>query len=387
MVETESAVRHQTLSHFIHTFIKNYDRESAADRTMRSRYVPTNIKTQLLAAVRECESQTNDSVKISSIADMGLYIDASCNEIVYYHSITSSVLQWTLSLYVHDAHIKNIIKTVLDDMGRIGDEDIQFILEKYKYNEELKMAGTPMSVSGVDSLLSFLRPKKFQPTVSYYSYYTQSMMLKLARSMLQNSAMFLNNDVFNAASREGDSCDVENTMLYDEYTREKRKLATVIEKQTLQKVRSVLKEGTSNSEGMPMKEPPGDISTAYDRSHLTDSETSEDDEVASSSESDECEGEGDRCVTHPNLESPLASEDVEVENIFAKKRNDTGAMAVVPSSSARLCPTGTLARRLVVDKNLQLYLKRSDEYFFRAVRPESVVHGVRLVPLPDSPDK
>lgn len=324
VVDTESAVRHQTLSHFIHTFIRNYDRESAADRTMRSQYVPRNIKVQLLAAVRECGNDGEGTVKISSIADMGLFIDSSCNEIAYYHSITSSVLQWTMSLYVHDARVKNIIKTVLDDMGRIGDEDIQFILEKYRYNEERRLAGLRTEDTGIDKVLSILKPKKFQPSVSYFSYYSQSVMLKLARSLLQNSALFLNGDLFRIGSEPpprrsptGSTLDVENTQLYDDYKRHRKKLATMDERVSLNRMQHALNGATSNGGGVAsVKEPPDEIVTVYDQPF------SEDELIDGGGGDDESE-------SHPfevrATESPPHSrEDLEVERIMKRSEEPEG---------------------------------------------------------------
>lgn len=243
---------------------------------MRSQYVPRNIKQQLLAAIRECERDCGDDViKISSIADMGLFIDASCNEIVYYHSITSSLLQWTLSLYVHDVHVKNVIKTVLDDMGRIGDEDIQFILEKYRYNEERRLAGDPLDRTGVDRMLSFLKPQKFKPDVSYFSYYTHTVMLKLARSVIQNSAAFLNSrsDVFCSSEESSRSPDAENDRLYSDYKRHRERLATVYESESLGKMRRLLKSETLNGDELPVKEPPETIDTVFDQPYSSDEES------------------------------------------------------------------------------------------------------------------
>lgn len=317
VVETESALRHQTLSHFIHTFIQNYDREAAADRTMRSQYVPRNIKLQLLAAIRECETRNSDAdrtAKISSIADMGLFIDASCNEIVYYHSITSSVLQWTLSLYVHDAHVRNVIKTVLDDMGRVGDEDIQFILEKYRYNEERRLAGDPPDRTGVDKILSFLKPKKFQPGVSYFSYYTQSVMLKLARSLLQNSASFFNSggDVFcigrpaeTTVPSRRNSVDAESEKLYDDYKQHREILATMNESESLDKMRELLKHDTTNGNEMSMREPPESTETVFDQPYSSEDEISDD---GNNEEVDK--------VVYTVESPPLTREDREVEEIL-----------------------------------------------------------------------
>ncbi|KAG8270303.1 hypothetical protein J6590_088228 [Homalodisca vitripennis] len=338
VVETESALRHQTLSHFVHTFIANYGRESAADRAMRSRYVPRNIKTQLLAAIRDCRNDAtgDDSMRISSIADLGLFVDTSCSEIVYYHAITSSVLQWTLSLYVRDDHIKNIVKTVLDDMGHIDDEDIQFILEKYRYNEEQKLAGNASSETGVGRVMSFFKPKKFQPTVSYFSYYTQSAMLKLARSLLQNSAVFLNGDAFNigpAAPSAHDDWDNESAHLYNDYKRYRKKLDTLSEKESLERVRSVLKRGTTDVRGGAMREPPEEIVTAYDRGMSYDTSSSRSDgDDSDSEETENCfcgEVREDVVVSIPSDESPPRTpEDREVESIMnpssARRPDDEG---------------------------------------------------------------
>lgn len=333
VVETEAALRQQTLSHFIHTFIRNYDRESAADRTMRSQYVPRNIKLQLLAAIRDCRvGSGDDTVKISGIADMGLFIDASCNEIVYYHSITSSVLQWTLSLYVHDAHVRNVIKTVLDDMGRIGDDDVQFILEKYRYNEERRLAGDPLDRTGVDRVLSFLKPKKFQPGVSYFSYYTQSVMLKLARSLLQNSAVFLNGggrgaaetaeSAYRATSRN-DNVTEEDERLYEDYRRHRETLATLAADESLEKMRRVLDRGTVSGEGPAMRRPPETpIATPFDRTHASDAEdeyATDDPTVDYFERHDRPVCGSDRSVDDERRSPPHTREDREVELIMGRE--------------------------------------------------------------------
>lgn len=246
---------------------------------------------------------------------MGLFIDTSCNEIVYYHTITSSVLQWTLSLYICDVHIKNVIKTILDDMGRIRDEDIQFILEKYRYNEEQRMAGRSIddSTSGIDKLLTFLKPKKFDPETSYFSYYTHSVMLKLARSLLRNSAFFLNGDAFNIGSSTPDSGTPPpgDSDLYEEYTRNKDGLSRIVEAESLEKLQHALKRGTVDSAGRPMREPPEDIETAFDQPYLA------------SDYDEELEEEGDHHREHnvrlkrrASNSPPRTQEDLEVEAIF-----------------------------------------------------------------------
>lgn len=327
VVETESALRNQTLSHFIHTFIRNYDRQSAADRTMRSKYVPINIKRQLLAAISACERNEEDaagSLKISSIAYMGLFIDASCDEIAYYHSVTSSVLQWTVSLYVSDTHVKRIIKTVLDDMGRIGDDDIQFILEKYRVNEEYRSAGRPVDggVPGVDKLLSFLKPTKCSPTSSYLSYYSQSVMLKLARSLLRNSSVFLNGNVFNIGPDPRDEHvvspnDEEGRQVYEDYKVHRERLAALAEGESFDNMQRALKRGMVNGKGAATREPPDYVTTPFDQSY-------------SSSDDDDDEEKGEECVDRDPTDivyerqsngsfstvSPPGPEDAEVEEIF-----------------------------------------------------------------------
>lgn len=383
VVDTESAVRHQTLNHFIHTFIRDYDREMATERTMRSRYVPKNIKSQLLAAVRECGNGREASVRICSIADMGLFIDTSCNEIVYYHSITSSVLQWTLSLYVREPHVKNIIKTVLEDMGRIGDEDIQFMLAKYRFNEEQKSVGNWSDETGADRMLSFLKPKKIQPSVSYFSYYAQSMMLKLARSLLRNSVMFLNSDVFNIGSTVADRfgrsggderrTDTESARLYEDYRNHAKNMAAKGECESLEKMRRVLRERTANDEGIMMREPPEEVITAYDQPLCSEEEedcgTETEDDVRERGGRDSDVPRGtfsavDAAGTPAYRTSPPHSrEDLEVETIM-KRVTDSDTREWEPSSmrTKNGGPSATIA-------------VRPDEYVTDVVRGGSIGLG------------
>lgn len=341
VVETESAFRHQTISHFIHLFIRNYDRESAADRTMRSEYVPKNIKIQLLAAIRDCGSGATDSDKLSSIANMGLFIHVSCNEIVYYHSITSSVLQWTMSLYVKDVRIKNIVKTVLEDMGRIRDDDIQFILEKYKHMEEERMAGRCVDdgATGISRLLGFLKPKKFQPTTSYFSYYSQSMMLKLAKSILHNSAMFLNADIFNIGPRNTQIGGGPDD-LYEKYAQHRERLATMAEKDSCAKMNTALRRELVNENGVAAREPPEEISTLYDQPLSSEDDESDEEEEheedrTRSRTTDNATGSRDipGFQTRPPNSPPHTQDDLEVEEILQSPKVDVAKLDAPPQVS------------------------------------------------------
>jgi hypothetical protein len=189
------AVRRQTINHFIYTFMKDYDTEKAADRTMKSKYVPNNLKTQLVAAMSKCDA--TDHFQIERVARLGMFIDSSCNELVYYNTITTAVMRWTISLYVDSADIKRIFEMVMEDAGRICDEDIHFIMEKYRYLEE-SAGGTVGKESVEGGVLGFLKARKHSPDTSLIWYYGNSLWLKILRAALRNSMNIFNSNSFSS---------------------------------------------------------------------------------------------------------------------------------------------------------------------------------------------
>jgi len=271
VVEAEAVFRQQRIKEFINTFIRNHDRESAADHTMRSQFVPKTIKIQLLAAIRGCENGSVDSDRLSSIAFMGLYIHDSCNEIMYYHVISSSVLLWAASLYFGNDHSMMIIlKTVMDDIGQIRDEDIHFILEKYKYIERQKLDGLPTdddSATGMDWLFSFVKPNKTDPTESYFTHYRKSIWWRLAKSIMRNSALFMS---LRSEKRYDDDPEPPGTDdadgMYETYKQHREQMATLTENDSFSKMNAVLRQGMPNDGGHTRKEPPHNMSTIYDYS-------------------------------------------------------------------------------------------------------------------------
>src|SRR5436190_11915460 len=118
-INMKRAAQRQTINHFIYTFMKDYDTEKAADRTMKSKYVPQNIKTQLVSAMSRCD--IGDRSQIERVAQLGMYIDSSCNELVYYNTLSTSIIRWSLSLYIDSAEIKRVFQVVMEDVGRICD--------------------------------------------------------------------------------------------------------------------------------------------------------------------------------------------------------------------------------------------------------------------------
>lgn len=205
-------VRRQTVNHFIHTFMRDYDTEKAADRTMKSRYVPHNLKTQLVAAMSQCDD--TDRPRIERVARLGMYIDSSCNELVYYNTITTAVMRWTVSLYVDSSDVKRIFEIVMDDAGRICDDDIHFIMEKYRYLEESD--GLAERESGEGSILGFLKAKKHSPDTSLIRYYGNCLWLKILRAILRNSFNIFNSNSFSSVftgliDSDGDANATETT--------------------------------------------------------------------------------------------------------------------------------------------------------------------------------
>lgn len=192
--------KRQKLKHFIYTFMNSYNTETAADKTMRSQYVPRNLKLKLMEELNDCKE---DRSRIEDISDMGLYIHAACNEIVYYHSITGFLIKWILSAYVASSEIKNICQRLIVDVGKITDEDIRFILSKYRYDRELKAEGRQPRES-IDSLMSMFRDKKHSPEKSILQYYGSSMWFRIIRVTLRNSINIFNGtygSVFDNSSR------------------------------------------------------------------------------------------------------------------------------------------------------------------------------------------
>lgn len=187
-------MRRQTIKHFIHTFMKDYDTEKAADRTMKSKYVPDNLKTQLVSAMSQCDA--TDRRRIERVARLGMFIDSSCNELVYYNTITTAVMRWTFSLYIDSAEIKRVFEMVMEDAGRICDDDIQFIMEKYRYLEETNALADRDSHDC--SLMGFLKPRKHSPDTSLIRYYGQSLWLKVLTAVLRNSINMFDTNTFSS---------------------------------------------------------------------------------------------------------------------------------------------------------------------------------------------
>lgn len=193
-INMKRAVRRQTVNHFIYTFMKDYDTEKAADRTMKSKYVPHNLKTQLITAMSQCNA--TDHSRIERVARLGMFIDSSCNELVYYNTITTAVMRWTISFYVDSADIKRIFEIVMEDAGRICDDDIHFIMEKYRYLEE--SGGIAGRESGEGSIIGFLKARKHSPDTSLIWYYGNCLWLKIMRAALRNSMNMFNSNSFSS---------------------------------------------------------------------------------------------------------------------------------------------------------------------------------------------
>jgi len=231
-INMEQAARRQTIDHFIHAFMKDCDTEKAADRTMKSKYVPQNIKTQLVLAMSQCEA--DDRPRIERVAHFGMFIDSCCNELVFFNKLSTAVMRWTISLYIDSGEIKRIFHVIMEDVGRICDEDIQFIMEKYRYLEDSGMLKE--RVCSDNSLLGLLKPKKYSPDTSMMRYYGKSLWEKILRAALRNSVTIFNADTFssvfsgygdgdtvredgdsNSDGNTADGLDRESVLLYDEF--------------------------------------------------------------------------------------------------------------------------------------------------------------------------
>lgn len=178
----------QKIKHFVYTFMNSYGTETAADKTMRSEFVPKNLQLKLM---EELNKSDNDRNRIEDISDMGLYIHSSCSELGYYHSITSSAVKWVISMYVDSHEIKRIFDVIIADVGKITDSDIKFILSKYKYDQELKASGFEPTES-VDSIMSIFREKEYDPTKTMLNYYGSSIWFRIMRVTMKNSINMFN---------------------------------------------------------------------------------------------------------------------------------------------------------------------------------------------------
>lgn len=289
-VNMKQAVGRQTINHFLHTFMKDYDTEKAADRTMKSKYVPRNIKTQLVSAMSRCDS--GDRSAIERVARLGMFIDSSCNELVYYNTVVTAVTRWTLSLYVEPANVKRVFEIIMDDVGRICEDDIQFIIEKYQYLEERDGSGT-----GANGLAGLLKAKKCRPDTPLIRYYGQSLWFKILRALLRNSVKMFNTDSFGSmfaglvgqdgqnGGGDGDSdvngLDEESKAMYDEFRVNRQEWLKSMAKINSEKLQNATAESYTGDRraarnGRPPRPPP-DVSLTAFNVRFDEDEDSEDD--------------------------------------------------------------------------------------------------------------
>lgn len=285
-------VRRQTIKHFIHTFMKDYDTEKAADKTMKSKYVPTNLKTQLVAAMSQCDP--SDNRRIERVARLGMFIDTSCNELIYYNTITTAIMRWTVSLYIDSTEIKHIFEVIMEDVGRICDEDVQFIMEKYRYLEETD--ALTAGESNECSLMSFLRPRKHSPDMSLIRYYGHSLWLKVLRAVLRNSINMFDSNSFSSVftgllnsgsddnlNNGGDNDEVaaglssESRALYKEFRENRTQWLKAVARSNRKKIENAATNGYYSNSGSdeedhnnyilrpnPPRPPPDVTLTAFD---------------------------------------------------------------------------------------------------------------------------
>lgn len=200
-VDIERVRRRQTLKHFMYTFMSGYETETAAAETIRSAYVPTNLKRQLM---NELNRPNNDRRRIEEISSMGMYIHASCSEIMYYHSISGGVARWIVTMYVDSPVARGIFEQLVNDVSRITDDDVRFILSKYQYDQELRDAGREPKES-VDSLMSLLGEQTHSPDKSLLRYYGNTVWHRMLRTALKKSVNIFSGSygtLFDARSRD-----------------------------------------------------------------------------------------------------------------------------------------------------------------------------------------
>lgn len=315
-VNMKRTLRRQTVNHFIHTFMKDYDTEKAADCTMKSKYVPRNLKMRLVAAMSQCDAA--DRVKIERVARLGMFIDNSCNELVYYNAITTAVVRWTVSLYVDSAEVKRLFEIVMEDVGRICDDDIHFIMEKYRYLEQTD--GTAESEAGGGSLFGLLGARKHSPDMSLIRYYGNCLWLRVLRAVLHNSGKLFNFDslftsfvdpVEGTSGTASDSgLDKEASKLYDEFREHRTDWLKALTKNGREKIeKSDLfykdtgssddgsggdgRRATARSRSRPPRPPPDVLVTPFDDSTDRDSSADFTSEMhcSSNDESDNSEAE------------------------------------------------------------------------------------------------
>lgn len=251
----------QKIKHFVYTFMNSYGTETAADKTMRSEFVPKNLKLKLM---EELNKSDNDRNRIEDISDMGLYIHSSCSELGYYHSITSSAIKWAIAMYVDSNEIKRIFDVIIADVGKITDSDIKFILSKYKYDQELKASGFEPTES-VDSIMSIFREKEYDPTKTMLNYYGSSIWFRIMRVTMKNSINMFNGTYGNLfeTREDNNSNDMENSTgdnnngsttnkdadLYREFINKKDSFLRMSEENNRHKLNKIISETNVEEDG------------------------------------------------------------------------------------------------------------------------------------------
>lgn len=251
----------QKFKHFVYTFMNSYGTETAADKTMRSEFVPKNLKLKLM---EELNKSDNDRNRIEDISDMGLYIHSSCSELGYYHSITSSAIKWAIAMYVDSNEIKRIFDVIIADVGKITDSDIKFILSKYKYDQELKASGFEPTES-VDSIMSIFREKEYDPTKTMLNYYGSSIWFRIMRVTMKNSINMFNGTYGNLfeTREDNNSNDTENSTsdnnngstsnkdsdLYKEFINKKDSFLRMSEENNRHKLNKIISETNVEEDG------------------------------------------------------------------------------------------------------------------------------------------
>lgn len=230
MIYLNKAKNKQNRQHFVDSFIRKCNTNQNADVTMQSKHVPQYIKRQLLTEFKmlitarknsNSNREINLNRRISRLADLGVYIDNSCNEIVCYNSILNSIVKWICNLYMDTTSQPMIlVSIVLNDATTISHDDIQFILSKYNYLEET--SGNRDRELSKDSgmfngFMSFLKQPQCQPDKPILQYYRQTIWFKLLMSCIRNATLLFNPDDsrFNLNSNSDINVEFRNTI--DEY--------------------------------------------------------------------------------------------------------------------------------------------------------------------------
>lgn len=356
-VNMKQAVGRQTISHFLYTFMKDYDTEKAADRTMKSKYVPYNLKTQLVSAMSRCDA--DDRSRIERVARLGMFIDNSCNELVYYNTVMTVVTRWTLSMYVDSDEVKRVFEVIMADVGCVCDSDIQFIMEKYHYLEE-RDAQFGSSFSACETgLAGLLKAKKYSPDTSLIRYYGQSLWLKILKALLRNSVKAFHTDSFGSVftglvvgeqdgrdegvSPHENGLDDESKALYKEFHDKRKEWFKTMAKVNSEKLED-LDSRTPCSDLRKPPEPSPDVSyTAFDVQFDDDDD-------------DGGEEDSDVSVAETVLEAPQMSSPPPPPELDSSDSERCSSLAVARSPVKELVNVGAtyVATRVIREKQMHI---------------------------------